>query len=138
MSISRVDHIAIAVLSIKEASDFYTKALGLAITSIEELPERGIRTAFITIGDLSIELMEPINDSSEISNFLSKRGPGIHHIAFKTNDISDTTVRIKAQGIKVLYNEAQPGAHNTTVNFIYPKDTHGVLIELVQDNKLLK
>lgn len=130
-SISRIDHIAIAVRSIEEASIFYTNGLGLTIARIETMPERGIRTAFINIGETMIELIEPLNDSCEISKFLSKRGPGLHHVAFRTDNIDQSAARLKAQGARLVYDEPQKGAHNTTINFVHPSSAQGVLTELV-------
>ena len=133
-AVSRIDHIAIAVHSITEAAAFYIEGLGLTIAKIEEMPERGIRTAFINIGESMIELIEPLDNSntSEISKFLAKRGPGLHHVAFKTKDINQSSQQLKAQGSKLIYEEPQKGAHETRVNFVHPVSTNGVLIELVE------
>ncbi len=130
-SLSHIDHIAIAVHSIDEVRDFYEKALGLAISSIEEMPERGIRTAFISIGQSMIELIEPMNEDSEISTFLAKRGPGLHHVALRSADIKKSSEQIKNHGAKLIYEQDRPGAHKTRVNFIHPKSSGGVLVELV-------
>jgi methylmalonyl-CoA epimerase len=133
-TISRIDHIAIAVHSIEEASQFYIKGLGLTIAKLEEMPERGIRTAFIIIGESMIELIEPLdkNQNSEISKFLAERGPGLHHIAFKTKDINTSMQQLKHQGARLVYDKAQKGAHDTIVNFVHPRSTNGVLVELVE------
>jgi methylmalonyl-CoA/ethylmalonyl-CoA epimerase len=130
--ISHIDHIAIAVHRISEVKDFYEQALGLSISSIEEMPERGIRTAFIQVGQSMIELIEPMHEQSEISAFLSKRGPGLHHVAFHTPNIKKSTEQAKDQGVKLIYDQDQPGAHHTRVNFIHPKSSGGILLELVQ------
>lgn len=133
-TISRIDHIAIAVHSIKDASQFYTKGLGLTIAKIEEMPERGIRTAFIKIGESMIELIEPLDNktqSSEISKFLAQRGAGLHHVAFKTENIGQSSQELKDQGARLIYEEPQKGAHDTRINFVHPKSSNGVLIELV-------
>ncbi len=130
--ITHIDHIAIAVARIADVKDFYEKALGLKISEIEEMPERGIRTAFIKIGQSMIELIEPMRDDSEISNFLIKKGPGIHHIAFATPDIIAGENSLRENGCTVLYEKARPGAHHTQVNFVHPKSAGGVLIELVE------
>jgi len=133
-AISRIDHIAIAVYSITEASKFYIEGLGLSIAKIEEMPERGIRTAFIAIGESMIELIEPLDNSntSEISKFLAKRGPGLHHVAFKTENIGQSSQQLKAQGSRLVYEEPQQGAHQTRINFVHPASANGVLIELVE------
>lgn len=130
-NISHIDHIAIAVHSIEEASEFYTKALGLSITKIEELPERGIRTAFIPIGQSMIELIEPIHDHSEISKFIAKKGPGIHHMALRTNNMKESMSQLKNQGARLTYDQVQPGAHGSKINFVHPASSGGILLELV-------
>lgn len=129
--ISHIDHIAIVVRSINEVSSFYEDALGMKIERIEDLPERGIRTAFIPVGLTYIELIEPLHDQSEVSKFLQKRGPGLHHIAFKTNDIEGLEIEIKEAKAELTYEKVKPGAHNTLVNFIHPKSSGGVLMEIV-------
>lgn len=130
-NISHLDHIAIAVHSINEAKAFYEQTLGLEISHIEEMPSRGIKTAFLQIGQTKIELIEPLHDSSEISSFLAKRGPGIHHLAFFCQDLNKACEKAKAQGAKLIYESPQEGAHKTQVNFVHPKSSFGALVELV-------
>jgi methylmalonyl-CoA/ethylmalonyl-CoA epimerase len=131
-TISHIDHIAIAVKSINEVRNFYELALGFSISSIEEMSERGIRVAFISLGDTTIELMEPMHSHSEISSFLEKRGPGIHHVAFNTKNLKVQEDVLRKNGIKLVYGEHQKGAHGNKVNFIHPSSSGGALMELVQ------
>lgn len=130
-TISQIDHIAIAVRNIEEVRPFYEGALGLRIDRVEEMPSRGIKTAFILIGESKIELIEPMSDDSEISKFLAKRGPGIHHIALRTSDIDKSQERIRGHQGQLVYDDAQGGANNTRVNFIHPKSSGGALLEIV-------
>lgn len=130
--ISHIDHIAIVVTSISQVKSFYEDALGLKISCIEEMPERGIKTAFIELGVTKIELIEPLHDNSEVSKFLKTRGPGLHHIALKTPDIKAMETKLRTHKTELIYNEARNGAHNTMVNFIHPKSAGGVLVEIVQ------
>lgn len=123
--ITHIDHIAIAVNSIEEVREFYEKTLGLSFSHQEVIPSRGLKTAFITIGNTKLELLEPLHEKSEISSFLQKRGPGVHHVAFNTSNISHIKTGL-------IYEQPQVGAHNTLVNFIHPKSSGGVLMELVQ------
>lgn len=133
-NITHIHHIAIVVKSINEVKHFYENALGLKIDHIEEIKERGIKTAFMSVGEVKIELIEPITDNSEVSSFLAKKGPGIHHIAFGTNNIVDLTNQITLHNIEPIYKAPQKGAHNTKVNFIHPKNSGGVLMEIVEDD----
>lgn len=130
-NISHIHHIAIVVHSINEVRSFYEDALQLKISYTEEMPKRGIRTAFINIGETTIELIEPMGEQSEVRNFLDKRGPGLHHIAFKTDDIEGTEQRLREHDVALTYEQAQPGAHDTLVNFIHPKSSGGTLFEIV-------
>jgi methylmalonyl-CoA/ethylmalonyl-CoA epimerase len=133
MSITtHIDHIAIAVLSISQVKSFYEDALGLKLSHMEEMPERGIKTAFFIIGETKIELIEPLHDNSEISKFLKTRGPGIHHVAFKTDDMNSSEKKLREHNVALTYDKPQKGAHQTLVNFIHPRSSGGVLMELVQ------
>jgi len=129
---NRIDHIGIAVKDAKEKLRLYKDFLGLEVTEVEELPERGLRVYFIKVGDTRIELLEPMNENSEVSGFLEKKGEGIHHIAFNVHGIDEAAALAKAQGFQPLSEEPKPGAGGTRVLFLHPKTTGGVLIELVE------
>ncbi len=131
-TISHIDHVAIVVKSIDEVRAFYEDALGLKISHTEEMPRRGIKTAFISVGQTKIELIEPMHENSEVANFLAKRGPGLHHIAFKTDDIAGMEQKLTANHARLTYETAQAGAHQTLVNFIHPQSTGGTLLEIVE------
>lgn len=127
-----IDHIAIAVNSIDEAKKFYEDSLGLAISHTEEMASRGIKTAFIKLGDTMIELIEPLHSDSEVSKFLANKGPGIHHIALKTNDIKAVSHRLVKNNCQLIYDEPSKGAHDTKINFVHPKSSGGVLVEIIE------
>ena len=129
--IKKIDHIAIATKNLSQSLDFFEKSLGISCEKIEELPLRGIRVAFLPIGDTRIELIEPIADNSEISSFLEKRGPGIHHIALESLDIKKDYKELEEKGV-IFTSKISKGAHNSDVAFIHPKSSQGVLIELMQ------
>lgn len=131
-TISHIDHIAIVVFSIEQVRSFYEKALGLSIEHMEDIPARGIRVAFIPVGQTRIELIEPLHENSEVSKFLQTRGAGLHHIALKTSDIQITEDNLQQHETKLIYEKARPGAHNTKVNFVHPSSSGGVLVELVE------
>ncbi len=132
MNAKKIDHIAIVVKSISEIRSFYEDALGLPIEHIEELPERGIKTAFISVGEVKIELIEPLHENSEVSKFIEKKGPGIHHVAFKTSNIVGLEKHLRDHKVALTTEGPRPGAHNTLVNFIHPKSSGGVLYEIVE------
>lgn len=132
METKRIDHIGIAVKDASEKLRLYKDFLGLEVTEVEELPERGLRVYFIKIGDTRIELLEPMHENSEVSGFLEKKGEGIHHIAFNIHGIDEAVKLAKENGLQPLSEEPKIGAGGTKVLFLHPKTTGGVLVELVE------
>lgn len=128
----KIDHIGIAVKSIENALNLYKALLGLNVKGEEILEDRGLKVAFIEVGDVRLELLEPLNENSEISGFLAKKGEGIHHIAYEVENVKEMIEKAKNVGVKPLSDEPKPGAHNTRVVFLHPKTTNGVLVELVE------
>lgn len=131
-AVNKVNHLGIAVKDLDEARAFWEKALGIPCTHTEELPERGIKVAFLPIGDMRIELIAPTRETSEVSKFLETRGPGLHHLCFETEDAAAALAGLKAQGVKLIDETPKPGAHGMQVGFVHPKATGGVLVELAQ------
>lgn len=127
--ITKVDHLGIAVRSIEEGRRFY-EALGLAVTAIEEVPQEGVRVAFIPCGETAIELLEPTADDSPIAKFLEKRGPGLHHVCLGSNGVRADDARLRAAGFEVLRPEPTQGAGGCWVQFVHPRSAGGVLVEL--------
>ncbi len=127
--ITALDHIAIAVPSIEEARTFYEN-LGLAVSTIEEVEHEGVRVAMIPCGDSRIELLEPLSGDSPVARFLERRGPGIHHLCLKSDDIDADDTRLRGDGVELLRERPGPGAEGATVQFVHPKSAGGVLVEL--------
>ncbi len=132
MSVTKIDHIGIAVKSIDESLKLYKDVLGMDYKGIEELPDRALKTAFIQTGDSMIELLEPTSEKSTIAKFIEKKGPGIHHIALHVKNVKETMETLKKKGYRLLSEEPEKGAHGTKVAFLHPKSTNGVLLELVE------
>jgi methylmalonyl-CoA/ethylmalonyl-CoA epimerase len=127
--LKKVDHIAIAVRSIAEALPFYEKALGLSCERIEEVPSQKVKTAFLKIGEMHLELLEPTSPDSTVQKFLDKNGPGIHHVAFATDDLPDQLAQAKSAGCALINETPVDGAGNKSIAFLHPKSTLGVLTE---------
>ncbi len=127
-----VDHIGIAVESIEKARAFYEKTLGLPFGGIEEVPDQGVRVAFFQAGETRIELLEPLSPESAVGRFLQKRGPGIHHLAFRVDNLEERLASLQSQGIRLIDEKPRTGAHGTRIAFVHPKDTGGVLTELCE------
>ena len=131
----KIDHIGIATGGIAEAVNFYREALGLNIEEIEEVAEQKVRVAMLPIGESRIELLEATSEDSPISKFLAKRGPGIHHIAVRVEDIQASLADLKQKGARLIDEEPRMGAGGCLVAFIHPSSTGGVLIELVENRE---
>jgi methylmalonyl-CoA/ethylmalonyl-CoA epimerase len=131
----KIDHIGIATRGIQEAMTFYRDALGLDVAETEEVAEQKVRVAMLPIGDSRIELLEATSADSPIARFLEKRGPGIHHIAVRVDDIRAALADLKQKGARLIDEEPRTGAGGCLVAFVHPSSTDGVLLELVQDNR---
>ena len=128
--ITRIDHLGIAVRSIDEALPYYEKALGLRCEHREEVASQKVRTAFFTVGDVHLELLEPTSPESPIAKFLEKNpAGGIHHIAFASSDINGQLKQAADTGVKLLHEVPFEGAAGKLVAFLHPKSTFGVLTE---------
>lgn len=132
----KIEHIGIAVKSITESSDLYTKLIGSASYKTEFIESEAVNTSFFKIGENKIELLEATHPDSAIAKFIEKKGEGIHHIAFDVKDILAEMARLKKEGFTLINEAPKQGADNKLVCFIHPRDTYGVLIELCQDNSL--
>ena len=128
----KISHIGVAVKSIEEAAEFYRK-LGLEIESIEAVESQKVRVAFIPIGDIRIELLEPTSENSTVAKFIEKRGEGVHHIAFATDDLVSKLSEVEGKGIQLIDKKPRPGAHNASIAFLHPRSTHGILLELCEE-----
>ena len=127
----KIDHIGVAVESIDKALPFYRK-LGLEPGHREEVSSQKVRVAFLQAGEASIELLEPLGGEGPIAKFLQTRGPGLHHLAFATDDIKAEMSRLSAGGTPPLESDPRLGARGHKVCFIHHKHASGVLVELVQ------
>ena len=126
------DHVGIAVKSIEQAQGFY-QALGMQIAGIEEVPTEKVKVAMFELANHSrIELLEATSEDSPIHKFLEKRGPGIHHVCLRVDDIEGAVAKLKEAGMQLINEEPRPGAHGCRVVFVHPKSTGGVLLELSQ------
>jgi methylmalonyl-CoA/ethylmalonyl-CoA epimerase len=131
----KIEHIGIAVKSLKDASSMYERLLGYKSYKTEEVASEHVITEFFKAGESKIELLEASSDDSAINRFIQKRGEGIHHIAFAVDDIVNEMARLKSEGFQLLSDEPKMGADNKLVCFVHPKSSHGVLIELCQEIK---
>ncbi|MDY6915237.1 MAG: methylmalonyl-CoA epimerase [Candidatus Cloacimonadota bacterium] len=132
--LEKIDHIGIAVEDLDEAIALYEK-MGLKLAGTEIVEDQKVKVAFFPIGEIRLELLEPTNEESPIAKFIQKKGAGIHHIAFKTDDTASELKQIENNGLKLIDKKPRAGAHNTKIGFLHPKSTLGVLLELCETSK---
>ncbi len=123
-----LDHIGIAVRSLDNAGIY--RALGLEIEHVEVVETQKVKTAFLSVGDSNLELLEPTSADSAVAKFIEKRGEGIHHLCFRVDNIEEHLERLKAEGYRLINEDPVPGAHGCRVAFLHPSAGNGVLIEL--------
>lgn len=127
-----IDHVGLAVSDLDAAIAFHRDVLGMELAHTEENPEQGVREAMMRIGDSHIQLLAPLTPDSTIAKFLDSRGPGMQQVAYRVADIDAVSTTLRDRGLRLLYDEPRRGTSNSRVNFIHPKDTGGVLVELVE------
>jgi methylmalonyl-CoA epimerase len=127
-----LDHVGIAVADLAEALAFYRDALGLEVDATEEVASQRVRASFVGVGDASLEFLEATSDDSPIARFVGRRGPGLHHITLRVENLADALEQLKARGVRLIDQVPRPGAESALVAFVHPSSAHGVLVELKQ------
>ena len=127
-----IDHVGVAVGDLAASLAFFRDALGLELEPAEEVASQRVRAHFLGAGAATIELVEATSSDSPIAAFLARRGPGLHHVALRVDDIVAALAELKARGVRLIDETPRPGAHHSLVAFIHPASTHGVLVELKQ------
>jgi methylmalonyl-CoA/ethylmalonyl-CoA epimerase len=135
--VTAVDHVGIAVPDLDVAIKWYHDHLGMIVLHEEINDDQGIREAMLAVrgapvGSAQVQLMAPLDETSTIAKFLDKRGPGIQQIAYRVSDIDALSDRLRADGVRLIYDAPRRGTANSRINFIHPKDAGGVLVELVE------
>ena len=131
----KIEHIGIAVSNLKQSNILFQKLLGVPPYKTESVESEAVITSFFKIGDNKIELLAATAEESPVARFISKRGEGMHHIAFEVENIVMEMQRMKKEGFTLLSETPTPGADNKLVCFLHPKSTNGMLVELCQEIK---
>ena len=128
----KINHVALVVQELESALKFWCDDLGLKLESQRDVPAEESQVAYLPIGNSHIELVEPLNDDSGVARFLSKRGPGMHHLCLEVEDLDAMAERLRTRGVRLINESPRLGADGTRYLFVHPQSTGGVLLELYQ------
>ena len=128
----RIDHIGVAVEDLDEAVALYSERFAMPIEHRETVEEQGVEAVLLGVGESHVELLRPLDADSAVGRFLARNGPGLHHVAYSTDDIESALERVRAAGMKLIDERPRTGIRATRVAFLHPKSTGGVLTELVE------
>jgi methylmalonyl-CoA/ethylmalonyl-CoA epimerase len=129
--LSAVDHVGVAVESIDDALTIYRDALGMPLVHREIVQEQGVDAALLDVGDGHVELLQPLGPDTAVGKFLARRGPGLHHVAYRVESVQDTLDALRAAGVRLIDERPRTGIRGSQVAFLHPSCTGGVLTEIV-------
>jgi methylmalonyl-CoA/ethylmalonyl-CoA epimerase len=132
MLFGRIDHIGVAVEDIDAAIDLYAGSFDMREQHRETVEEQGVEAVLLEVGDGHVELIRPLSPDTGVGKFIAKHGPGLHHVAYATDDIDSALGKVRAAGLKLIDEEPRIGIRNSRVAFLHPRSTGGVLTELVE------
>jgi methylmalonyl-CoA epimerase len=127
-----VDHVGVAVEDLEAAIELYTERLGMPLQHREQISEQGVEAALVGVGDSHVELLLPLGDDTPVGRFIAKRGPGLHHTAYRCPDVAAALEQCRANGLRLIDERPRRGIRDSRVAFLHPASTGGVLTELVQ------
>src|SRR5438270_9206307 len=130
--LSTIDHVGVAVEDIEAALALYRDALGMPLVHRETVAEQGVDAALLDVGDGHVELLQPLGPETAVGKFLSRRGPGLHHVAYRVGDVEQTLSDLKRGGMRLIDEHPRTGIRRSRVAFVHPASTGGVLTEIVQ------
>ena len=129
--IKKLDHVSIVVKDLDEGLKTFENLLGIKSSHVEEIPDQGIKAAMIVVGDVEMELIQPISADSGVAKFLEKKGEGIHHICFEVDDVDKELESLAARGVDLIDRQGRKGLAGK-IGFLHPRSANGVLVELAQ------
>ncbi len=128
----RIDHVGVAVEDLDQAVVLYSERFGMTEQHRETVEEFGVEAVLLEVGEGHVELLEPLSEESAIGRFLARNGPGVHHVAYQTDDIDATLERVRRAGVEAIDEQPRTGIRGSRVAFLHPRSTGGVLTELVE------
>lgn len=130
--IEDIDHVGIAVTDLEEAVEHYRRTLGVEPSHRERVEDQGVDEVLFPVGTSFIQLIGALGPETPVGTFLARRGPGVHHVAYRVDDVAAALERLRAEGVRLVDETPRPGSRGTTIAFVHPKGMEGVLVELVQ------
>ena len=130
--LSAIDHVGVAVEDLDEAISRYAEHLGMSLVHRETVTEQGVEAALLDVGDSHVELLKPLGPETAVGKFLVRRGPGLHHVAYRVSDVAEAIRQLSEAGMRLIDEQPRTGIRNSRVAFIHPASTGGVLTEIVQ------
>ncbi len=129
---ARIDHIGVAVENLDEALALYERDYEMTLVHREVVEDQGVEAVLLDLGENHVELLAPLGPDTPVGKFLAKRGPGLHHVAYQTADITAELARLQASGVRLIDETPRAGIRDSRVAFLHPKSSGGVLTEIVQ------
>jgi len=131
--LTELDHVGIAVADLEEAVAHYRRTLGLEPVHRERVEDQGVEEVLFRVGTSYVQLLGALGPQTPVGRFLASRGPGVHHVAYRVEDLAAALERLRAEGVPLIDETPRPGSRGTTIAFVHPKGMGGVLVELVQE-----
>jgi len=129
---SAIDHTGVAVADLEASIGFYRDVLGMPLVHRETIASQGVEAALLDVGDSHVELIAPLGPDTGVARFLQQRGPGLHHVAYRVDDIDAALASLSAAGVRLIDERPRTGIRGSRVAFLHPSATGGVLTELVE------
>jgi methylmalonyl-CoA/ethylmalonyl-CoA epimerase len=133
ISLTGIDHVGIAVPDLDQAVATYERLLGVAPTHRERVEDQGVEEVLFAVGTSYVQLLGPLGADTPVGRSLERRGPGVHHVAYRVDDVADALEHLRGEGARLVDEAPRPGSRNTLIAFIHPASLGGVLVELVQE-----
>jgi methylmalonyl-CoA/ethylmalonyl-CoA epimerase len=131
--LTELDHVGIAVADLEEAVAHYRRTLGLEPVHRERVEDQGVEEVLFRVGTSYVQLLGALGPQTPVGRFLASRGPGVHHVAYRVEDLAAALEHLRAEGVPLIDETPRPGSRGTTIAFVHPKGMGGVLVELVQE-----
>jgi methylmalonyl-CoA/ethylmalonyl-CoA epimerase len=130
--LTQIDHVGIAVSDLREGVERYRRTFGIEPVHRERMDDQGVEEVLFAVGESFVQLLGALGPDTPVGRFLGQRGPGVHHVGYRVASIADALEHLRAEGVGLIDEAPRPGSRGTTIAFVHPKDTGGVLVELVE------